>query len=74
MHAASSTSSAAPAVTVTGEMLYFASLDGNLEQLREWARQNVRATTGRALRAVAVLSGFADMGKCLVQELGADVK
>jgi hypothetical protein len=70
IYSASSTLSLA--VMVTDEMVIEASKAGDMEQLRLWARQGVRVTTGGALCAAAD-DGFLEVTKCLMLELGADV-
>jgi hypothetical protein len=59
-------------MAVTESMILEAILAGDLERLRKWGRQGVRATTAEPLMHAAE-SGSLDMVRCLVQELGADV-
>jgi hypothetical protein len=57
---------------VSEEMITQAVEAGDLEQLREYARQGVRVTS-RAPMSAAGDRGSLEMAFCLVQELGADV-
>jgi hypothetical protein len=70
VHGASSSSSTV--VVVTEEMVTEAARAGDLEQLREWARQGVQVRTGEPLLIVAK-EGSIEVAICLVQELHADV-
>jgi hypothetical protein len=64
-------SSFSAAVVVTEAMITQASKTGDLESLGQWARQGVRVQTAEPLIA-AVWSGFLEVVKLLVTELGAD--
>jgi ankyrin repeat protein len=66
--------SSGPAVgrTIPEEDMVKAVHRGDLEQMKRWARQGVRAHTAEALRQAAA-SGKVDAVQCLVQELGVDV-
>jgi hypothetical protein len=72
MEAGSNSSALSVAVVVTEDMVNEASEAGDLEQLRVWARQGVRVTTGGPL-CRAIPDGSLELVNCLVQELGASV-
>jgi hypothetical protein len=63
----------AGALVVTDAMLVEVCERGDLAQLRHWGQQGVRARTWRLLRAAAA-NNHLDVMRCLVKELGADVK
>lgn len=60
-------------IMVTEEMLVEAAQVGDLESLMIWARQGVRVTTAEPLLGAGRCHHLEVM-RCLVQELGADVK
>jgi hypothetical protein len=59
-------------VVVTETMVHVASHNGDVESLKEWARQGVRVKSGDPL-CTAARRGFLEAVRCLVMELGGDI-
>jgi hypothetical protein len=69
----SSTASSTPnACEIQEERIIEAVKQGNIGQLRRWAQQGLRISSGEPLFH-AVVQSHVDVVQCLVKELGADV-
>jgi hypothetical protein len=68
----SGSSRTAQGTPVTEAMIIQASSEGDVAQLRRWAKRGVRVSSGEPLRQ-AVLGNQIGAVRCLVKDLGADV-